>query len=54
VVIVVMGVIFLGHLVAWDGQQDLMGLGIGTAAVIGTLTWFLNTKPKAKPNDKDK
>ncbi|MEM6478286.1 MAG: YqhA family protein [Pseudomonadota bacterium] len=46
VVIVVMGVIFLGHLVAWDGQQDLLGLGVGTAAVIGTLTWFLNSKPK--------
>ena len=53
VVIVVMGVIFLGHLVAWDGQTDLMGLGIGTAAVIGTLTWFLNTKPKSKPTEKD-
>ncbi|MEM9349596.1 MAG: YqhA family protein [Pseudomonadota bacterium] len=51
VVIVVMGVIFLGHVVAWDGQTDLMGLGIGIAAVIGTLTWFLNTKIK-KDGDK--
>ena len=48
VVVVVMGVIFLGHVVAWDGQTDLMGLGIGIAAVIGTLTWFLNTKISGK------
>ncbi|MEM8592989.1 MAG: YqhA family protein [Pseudomonadota bacterium] len=51
VVIVVMGVIFLGHLVAWDGAQDLMGLGIGTAAVIGTLTYFLGAKPKKKDDE---
>ena len=52
VVIVVMGVIFLGHVVAWDGETDLMGLGFGIAAVIGTLTWFLNTKLNKKGGDK--
>ncbi|MEM1375447.1 MAG: YqhA family protein [Pseudomonadota bacterium] len=52
VVIVVMGVIFLGHVVAWDGETDLMGLGIGIAAVIGTLTWFLNTKITKKGGEK--
>ncbi|MEM6275495.1 MAG: YqhA family protein [Pseudomonadota bacterium] len=51
VVIVVMGVIFLGHVVAWDGETDLMGLGFGIAAVIGTLTWFLNTKVSKKGGD---
>ncbi|MEM1233991.1 MAG: YqhA family protein [Pseudomonadota bacterium] len=52
VVVVVMGVIFLGHVVAWDGQTDLMGLGIGIGAVIATLTWFLNTKINKKGDDK--
>ena len=55
VVIVVLGVLFLGNVVTWDGTKDLMGLGIGTAAVIGTLTWFLTTKTsKAKTDGAEK
>jgi uncharacterized membrane protein YqhA len=44
VVIVVLGVLFLGQAVTWDGQRDLMGFGLGIAAVIAALTWFLGAK----------
>ncbi|MGR3391246.1 YqhA family protein, partial [Sagittula sp.] len=44
VVIVVLAVVFLGQAVAWDGARDLMGLGIGIAAVIAALTWFISVK----------
>ena len=44
VVIVVLAVLFLGQAVTWDGQADLMGFGIGIAAVIAALTWFLGQK----------
>lgn len=41
VVLVVLAVIFLGHVVAWDGSRDLLGFGLAVAAVIAALTWFL-------------
>ena len=44
VVIVVLAVVFLGQAVAWDGARDLMGLGVGIAAVIAALTWFISVK----------
>lgn len=46
VVVVVMGVLFLGQVVTWDGQRDLLGYGVGIAAVIAALTWFSSQKPK--------
>lgn len=41
VVIVVIGVAFLGHVVAWDGQNDLMQFGLATSLMISVLTLFL-------------
>lgn len=41
VVIVVLGVLFLGHVVAWDGSTDVVYLGGGIALVVAALTWFL-------------
>ncbi|MCU0950782.1 MAG: YqhA family protein [Burkholderiaceae bacterium] len=41
VVLVVLAVIFLGHVVAWDGSRDLLGFGLAVAAVIAALTFFL-------------
>jgi uncharacterized membrane protein YqhA len=41
VVLVVLAVIFLGHVVAWDGSKDLLGFGLAVAAVIAALTLFL-------------
>jgi len=50
VVIVVLAVLFLGQVVSWDGQRDLMQLGAGIAMVIAALTYFLSAKVKNKPN----
>lgn len=45
VVIVVLAVLFLGNVVTWDGQTDLMGLGVSIGVVIAALTWFIGSKP---------
>lgn len=41
VVIVVMGVTFLGHVVAWDGERDLLQFGLANALMTAVLTLFL-------------
>lgn len=41
VVTATLGVLFLGQVVNWDGERDLLGVGVGIAAVIGALTFFL-------------
>lgn len=46
VVIVVLGVVFLGQVVSWDGQRDLLGFGAAIALVIAALTYFLTQKTK--------
>lgn len=46
VVIVVLGVIFLSQVVSWDGERDLIRLGIPIAVVIAALTWFLQFSTK--------
>lgn len=44
VVIVVFGVLFLGQVVSWDGERDLLGYGVAVALVIGALSYFLSQK----------
>jgi uncharacterized membrane protein YqhA len=46
VVVVVMGVLYLGQVVSWDGQRDLLRFGAGTALVIAALTYFLSQKSR--------
>ncbi len=46
VLIVVMAVLFLGQVVTWDGERDLLKYGGGIALVIAALTWFVSQKPK--------
>lgn len=41
VVIVVMGVTFLGHVVAWDGERDLLQFGLAVGLMTAVLTLFL-------------
>ena len=41
VVIVVMGVTFLGHVVAWDGERNLLQFGIAVSLMTAVLTMFL-------------
>lgn len=51
VVVVVMAVLFLGQLIAWDGQRDLLGYGAAVALVIAALTFFTG-KQQAKHKEK--
>lgn len=51
VVIVVLGVVFLGQVISWDGTRDLLSLGGGIGIMIASLTFFLNQKPKKKGKD---
>lgn len=44
VVIVVLGVLFLGQVVSWNEQTDLLRLGGSIALVIAALTYFLSAK----------
>jgi len=41
VVIAVMAVTFLGQIVSWNGESDLVGLGIAVALVIAALNIYL-------------
>jgi uncharacterized membrane protein YqhA len=52
VVILVMGVLFLGQVVTWDGERDLLRYGSAIAMVIAALTYFLSQRSKkAKVGD---
>lgn len=46
VVVVVIGVLFLGQAMTWDGQRDLLGYGVAASLVIAALTYFLSQKEK--------
>jgi len=54
VVIVVLGVMFLGFVVGWDGTRDLLGIGVAIALVIAALTYFLSIVKGGKPEKADK
>jgi uncharacterized membrane protein YqhA len=47
VVVVVLGIAFLGQAVTWDGQRDLLGFGVATALVIAALAFHLRWGPAA-------
>jgi len=51
VIIIVMGVLFLGKLVGWDGKSDLLNPGLGIAVMIAALTYFLSQKKKGKAGE---
>jgi uncharacterized membrane protein YqhA len=51
VVVVVMAVLFLGQVVTWDGERDLLRFGAGIALVIAALTWFLSLKKKGEKGE---
>ena len=48
VIVVVMGISFMGHTVTWDGQEQLLGYGIANGIVILALSYFLNSKKTHK------
>jgi uncharacterized membrane protein YqhA len=43
VIVVLLGVSFLGEVVSWDGQTDILRLGISVALVIAALSIVLKT-----------
>jgi uncharacterized membrane protein YqhA len=44
VVITILGVTFLGQVIAWDGGSSLQPLGIAIGIVVAALTYFLSSK----------
>jgi uncharacterized membrane protein YqhA len=44
VVITVLAVVFLGHVVTWDGQRDLQGIGLATGVVIAALAYHVRER----------
>jgi uncharacterized membrane protein YqhA len=40
VIIVLLGVIFLGNVINWDGQRDILALGIAISLVMAALTFM--------------
>ncbi len=46
VIVVVMGVIFLGHVIKWHGETEIVYYGAAIALVIIALTWFSGQKKK--------
>jgi len=52
IVVVVLGVVLLGHAVEWEGGDELLYLGAAIALVVGALTYFLSQKTK-KPTADD-
>ncbi len=46
VIVVVMGVIFLGHVIKWHGETEIIYYGAAIAFVIVALTWFSGQKKK--------
>jgi uncharacterized membrane protein YqhA len=54
VTIVVLGVLFLGRAIYWDGRMNILFYGAAIALVIAALTYFLSQKEKkAKPPNTD-
>ena len=49
-VIVIMGVFFLGELVNWDGQSDLLNLSLAVALIIAALTFFQYANARNHPS----
>ena len=48
VVIAALAVIFLGYVVQWEGDTEILGLGAAIALMVAALAFFLNTKPRDK------
>jgi uncharacterized membrane protein YqhA len=48
-VVTVLSVVFLGQIVTWDGQRDLLGFGVAIGAVIAGMALFLRHEPRTPP-----
>jgi uncharacterized membrane protein YqhA len=48
-VIVVLGISFMGRVVTWEGEENLLEYGIAVGAVVAALSFFLSVKSEAGP-----
>lgn len=46
IVIIVMAISFMGSVVAWDGEENLLNFGLAIATVTIALSYFLSVKEK--------
>ena len=46
VVVVLLGVLFLGRVVQWDGTNSILPFGLSIALVSASLTYFISGKPR--------
>lgn len=48
VIILVMGISFMGRVITWDGDENLLNFGIAIGVVILALSYFLSVKIKSE------
>ncbi len=51
VVITLLGIVFLEHVTSWDGQRDLLTIGIAVAIVVVALSYFLSVPIRPDKTD---
>lgn len=44
--VMVLGISFVGKAVTWGGEESIMYYGVGIAAIIGALSYFISVKQK--------
>jgi uncharacterized membrane protein YqhA len=52
VVVVLLGVSFLGEVVNWEGENDILPLGAGIALVIAALGFILWLTPNKEDSER--
>lgn len=53
-VVVVLAVAFLGEVITWDQETDLLGLGVAVGAVIAALALFLRARQEERHAPRDR
>ncbi|MEG3938479.1 MULTISPECIES: YqhA family protein [unclassified Microcoleus] len=51
VIVVVLSVLYLGQVVKWNGDPNILSLGVSIALVIAALTYFLSSQVKKPKSD---
>lgn len=50
--VVVLGIAFLGQVVTWNGERELLGFGVATAGVIAALAFHIRRPPPEAEREK--
>ncbi len=51
VIVVVIGISFMGRIITWDGKENLLNFGVAVGLVIIALSYFLSVKIKGDAID---